>query len=463
MTLSETRKLGIEFERRVQTMIPEKEYLDKLDTETIYAYLNSYQDKYIHDIYRNLDNIKSGSKMSAHVESVLQEMLRTQTIDINDAKNYTGDITDVNGIVIVENGRSVTYPLDPSFYMYVRSVSNVISTYSFKSTEPESGKQRPIRVLPNELVSQSDVWRLLETPHNSLRILRYPAASIGAYEPFKHSSYKITSSAVEIKQTRKCDHPTSEYGLEDPGHTSPNGDVFRFNTYDAYAEQKSNYVLEYDGSNTSFRYCLVQYTPYGGEDDWTATNNIETGTLEDVKNAMFVNDPTQFPYLFVWLDNESAGNNQLILSKRLPNPINGEYTKQQILQMMPNVDIFDQLDNARPGYSTTFQYNGNSYNIQVLDDSIMNVPTLNVIYDQYTTPVGVKIIYYAQPQRFDLMTSTRCELPMDAFDDLVTGAVDLYIQYVAGAEANKRRIEQARQQAAKQQAQQEKQNSNDEE
>jgi len=42
MTLSETRKLGIEFERRVQTMIPEKEYLDKLDTETIYAYLNSY-------------------------------------------------------------------------------------------------------------------------------------------------------------------------------------------------------------------------------------------------------------------------------------------------------------------------------------------------------------------------------------------------------------------------------------
>jgi len=82
--------------------------------------------------------------------------------------------------------------------------------------------------------------------------------------------------------------------------------------------------------------------------------------------------------------------------------------------------------------------------------STVNLPTLNVIYDQYTTPVGIKIIYYAQPQRFDLMTSTRCELPMDAFDDLVTGAVDLYIQYVAGAEANKRRIEQARQQAAKQ-------------
>jgi len=55
MTLKETRQLGIEFERRIQTMIPDTEFLEKLDTDTIYAYLNQYQDKYIHDIYRSLD------------------------------------------------------------------------------------------------------------------------------------------------------------------------------------------------------------------------------------------------------------------------------------------------------------------------------------------------------------------------------------------------------------------------
>ena len=38
MTLAETRQLGIEFERRVQTMIPETEFLGKLDTDTIYLY-----------------------------------------------------------------------------------------------------------------------------------------------------------------------------------------------------------------------------------------------------------------------------------------------------------------------------------------------------------------------------------------------------------------------------------------
>ena len=54
MTPEQTRQLGIEFERRIQTMIPERE-LDKLDTETIYSFLNQYQDKYIHDIYRSLD------------------------------------------------------------------------------------------------------------------------------------------------------------------------------------------------------------------------------------------------------------------------------------------------------------------------------------------------------------------------------------------------------------------------
>lgn len=71
MNETQTRQLGIEFERRVQTMIPEKEFLDKLDTETIYSFLNQYQDKYVHEIYRNLDNIPSGSKLSAHTESVL--------------------------------------------------------------------------------------------------------------------------------------------------------------------------------------------------------------------------------------------------------------------------------------------------------------------------------------------------------------------------------------------------------
>lgn len=263
--------MGIEFERRVQTMIPEKELFDKLDTETIYSFLNQYQDKYIHDIYRSLDAIPSGSKISAHVESVLQSLLKHEwiSIDAPGVISATDNIVDPNGIEVMNTGRSVIYPLDSSFYMYVRSVSKVEKTFSFRSNK--SNNNSSIRVLPNELVSQSDAWTLIETPHDTLRILRRPAAVL---------------------------------------------------------------------SNT-------------------------TGTI-----------------------------------------VNGEQTQKE----------------------------GKS---------------LTVIYDQYTWPLGIEILYYREPQHFDLMTSTACELPLDCFDDIVTGALDLYIQYVSGAEANRRRQLEAAQQQAK--------------
>lgn len=258
MTLQQTRQLGIEFERRIQTMIPEAEFLDKLDTETIYSYLNQYQDKYIHEIYRNLDSIPSGTKLSAHVESVLQSMLTSVTLSVEDAQDNTegSEIVDPNGLSIIDTARSITFTLPSNFYMYLRSVSNVTKTFSFKSKK--SYTITPIRVIPNILMSQSDVWKLIETPYDSLRILRYPAAVLNKYK-----------------------------GVH---------------------------------------------------------------------------------------------------------------------------------------------------------------PTLSVIYDRYTEVQGIKLLYYRQPAYFDLMTSTACELPMDAFDDLVTGAVDLYIQYVAGAEARKKQLQQQQKQ-----------------
>ena len=154
MSIPETRQLGIEFERRIQTMIPEKE-LDKLDTDTIYSFLNQYQDKYIHEIYRNLDKIPSGTKLSTHVEAVLQSMLREVTIsadpDDNECIDVISSIEDPNGIVISDTGRSIIYKLPETFYMYIRSVSNVSTTFSFKSST--NSNTLPIRVLPNELVS----------------------------------------------------------------------------------------------------------------------------------------------------------------------------------------------------------------------------------------------------------------------------------------------------------------------
>ena len=274
MTIEDTRRLGIEFERRVQTMIPDTEFLEKLDTETIYSFLNQYQDKYVHEIYRNLDQIQSGSHLSAHVESVLQSLISEAEMLVANEENVienTSTTIQIGEGTIGATGRSVSYKLPIDFYMYIRSVSQVSRTFAFRSntntvqedtTLPIEDTALPIRVIPNQLTSQSDVWKLIETPHNTLRILRYPAATLG------------------------------------------------------------------------------------------------------------------------------------------------------------NID---------------------------------NEKVLTVIYDQYTTPVGIKLSYYKQPSHFSLMTNTKCELPLDAFEELVSGAVDLYVQYVAGAEARKRQLDEARRQAAKEQ------------
>lgn len=235
MTLNETRQLGIEFERRIQTMIPEKEF-DKLDTETIYSFLNQYQDRYIHDIYRNLDNIQSGTKLSSHVESVLQTLLKTSELTVAGNSNP------------IDTPLSIVCELPPEFDMYVRSTSIVSNTYNFKAS---NNTNKGLKIIPNQFVSQNDAWKLFETPNNTLRILRQPAAIL-------------------------------------------------------------------------------------------SKNNV------------------------------------------------GECT-------------------------------------------------LTIIHDRYTNIQKVGLTYYAKPTYFDIMTSTECELPIDVFDDIVSGAIDLYIQYVAGAEANKKK------------------------
>lgn len=65
---------------------------------------------------------------------------------------------------------------------------------------------------------------------------------------------------------------------------------------------------------------------------------------------------------------------------------------------------------------------------------------LGALYDRYTEPQTITVEYYKVPDYMNLMTSTPCELPMEMFETMVSGAVDLYVQYVAGAEARKRAI-----------------------
>ena len=233
MTLAETRQLGIEFERRVQTMIPETEFVAKLDTETIYSYINQYQDKLIHDLYRTVDQIPT-SNNETYIETLLNSMMSQESLTVSDTRPIC------------------RCELPENFGLYIKSYTNVDSSYRMKD-EVSSGKG----LVPNELISIKDVNKVISRPQDELRILRSP---------------------------------------------------------------------------------LV----------WLADNN-----------------------------------------------------------------------------------------------------GLGALYDRYTEPKSIVLEYYRVPQYMDLMTSTPCELPMEMFEQLVSGAVDLYVQYVAGAEARKRQIAEQQQKQQK--------------
>lgn len=231
MNLEQTRLLGIEFERRVQTMIPETEMVSKLDTETIYSYLNQFQDQYIHELYKALDNIPTPSKPSEYIETILADLLRHVTLSSNQNKE-------------VNNMKVYDYLLPKDFGLYANSSTSVSESYEYKTDEKHSGE------LPSSLVAFSKLHTIVGRPQDSMRIIREP--------------------------------------------------------------------------------------------------------------IVYINYPR----------------------------------------------------------------------------------TITAIYDRYTKPEQFNLSYYKLPQYMDLFTQTPCELPMEAFEDLVTGAANLYVQYVAGAEARKRQMQE---------------------
>ena len=160
MNTEQTRQLGIEFERRIQTMLPQKEFIDKLDTETIYSFLNQYQDKYIHELFNNLDKLSENKSIDIRIGEILSPLLTTVNLDKDTEKSTT----------LIDY-----YNLTNDFSMYVRSVSKVNSFYRYKDRNINSLGDKTIA---NQYVSNIELKDYIEGPNDILRILRSPIVSI---------------------------------------------------------------------------------------------------------------------------------------------------------------------------------------------------------------------------------------------------------------------------------------------
>lgn len=143
MTLDQTRQLGIEFERRLQTINENMKISDKIDTDDIYSYLNQYQDQFVKSIYLNQDNIKQDTKALAKLQDYLKTLVKDQSYTYAD---------------------SLTLPTD--YLMYQSSYSVVTISYLTNQNS---------FIVENTLIKQADAYKLKADCFNKGRVLRHPA------------------------------------------------------------------------------------------------------------------------------------------------------------------------------------------------------------------------------------------------------------------------------------------------
>lgn len=154
MTLQETRQLGIEVERRLQTILPTFKLENKIDTEDIYAFLNQYQKQYIDELYRQNDNVTSGSRTAVLIEDLLRTLTTHETL-LNGASDGSADV------------RNTVFILPNNYYAYVRSVSSITGNYKNPALNAK---------VSNVLVKQPEANSVINQAYDQHRILRNPVA-----------------------------------------------------------------------------------------------------------------------------------------------------------------------------------------------------------------------------------------------------------------------------------------------
>ena len=152
MTLQQTRQLGMEVERRLQTILPSFKIENKIDTEDIYAFLNQFQKQYIDAIYRQDDQTQSGTRTAALIEDILRTLTKHAQLSTS-VQNTTLD------------SDCIIYELPLDYYKYIRSVSDVTGTYRNSSDHTK---------VSNVLAKQTDANKILDQYYDKNRILRNP-------------------------------------------------------------------------------------------------------------------------------------------------------------------------------------------------------------------------------------------------------------------------------------------------
>lgn len=207
------RMMQMEFERRITLMNPAFELKEKLTSDTIFAFLNAYTERYVRNNYLQEDLVQDGTRAQKKNADALKGLIVRTVLSAAEKDTENTDVCTSKWI------------LPDDYFLYIRSNSKVSSTYKGKVANiahvdvdddenadiDDNGAIDFLETVPNMTIREDDVEKILSTYYNRA-ILRSPYIVLNAgradddtkqvYLNVIHDTY-TTIEAIDLVYYRK--------------------------------------------------------------------------------------------------------------------------------------------------------------------------------------------------------------------------------------------------------------------